>query len=161
MKVVKVLKGKAVVLMEPIFGKKEVGKNYQDRFGVYVIISRNNAKEVILVQAPNGAYFLPGGEIENKETHQETIDREMLEEVGFQVTVGNYLGEATEYFYSSHRDTYFKNPGYFYVVDQWVKVAAPTETTNGLSWVTPDEAMLLLKRGSHRWALQKWMTEKA
>ncbi|MDN6292451.1 MAG: NUDIX hydrolase, partial [Tetragenococcus halophilus] len=40
---------------------------------------------------------------------------------------------------------------------QWEKVAEPTEKNNQLHWVTPDDAMLLLKRGSHRWALQKWM----
>ena len=25
------------------------------------------------------------------------------------------------------------------------------------AYVTADDAMLLLKRGSHRWAVQKWM----
>lgn len=147
-----------MVLVEPIFGKKEADKDYKARYGAYVIIERKNKQEVILVQAPNGAFFLPGGEIEKGETHLETINREMLEEVGFKVEVGKYLGEATEYFYSSHRDTYFENPGYFYVVDKWKKVAAPTEKTNDLAWVTPDEAMLLLKRGSHRWALQQWLS---
>lgn len=143
--------------MEPVFGKKEQDKTYQARYGAYVVVSRKKGQEVILVQAPNGAYFLPGGEIEGAETHLEAIKREMLEELGFEVVVGNYLGEAVEYFYSSHRDTYFYHPGYFYVVNSWEKVAAPTEKTNNLRWVTPDEAMLLLKRGSHRWAVQKWM----
>ncbi|MGX7196483.1 NUDIX hydrolase [Enterococcus olivae] len=145
---------------KPVFGKKEVGKKYQPRYGAYVVIHRENKKEVIIVQAPNGAYFLPGGEIEQGENHLQAIDREMLEEVGFEVSVGRYLGEAMEYFYSSHRDTYFEHPGYFYVVDQWEKVAEPTETTNGLAWVTPEDAMLLLKRGSHRWAIQEWLKEE-
>lgn len=143
--------------MEPVFGKKESDKPYKARYGAYVVVSRNEGQEVILVQAPNGAYFLPGGEIEGTENHVEAINREMLEELGFEVTVGAYLGEAVEYFYSSHRDTYFYHPGYFYVVDSWKKVAEPTEKTNNLAWVTADEAMLLLKRGSHRWAVQKWM----
>lgn len=144
---------------KPIFGKKETAKTYKERLGAYVVISRNQKQEVILVQAPNGAYFLPGGEIESGETHLETIKREMLEEVGFDVYVGEYLGEAIEYFYSSHRDTYYEHPGFFYVVDYWTKVAEPTETTNQLLWTTPEDAMLLLKRGSHRWAVQKWMNE--
>ncbi|HLQ39758.1 MAG TPA: NUDIX hydrolase [Tetragenococcus sp.] len=144
-------------MKEAVFGKKEAGKDYRARYGAYIIISRSNNQEVILVQAPNGAFFLPGGEIEKNETHQQTIDREMLEEVGFKVTVSEYLGEAKEYFYSSHRDTYFAHPGYFYVASDFKEVAPPTEKTNHLHWVSPDDAMLLLKRGSHRWALQKWM----
>ena len=148
-------------MKEPIFGIKEEGKTYRARYGAYVVIPRQNDSEIIIVQAPNGAYFLPGGEIEGTETHLEAIDREMLEEVGFEVKVGEYFGESVEYFYSSHRDTYYENPGYFYLVDEWQKVAEPTETTNGLAWVTPDDAMLLLKRGSHRWAVQKWMKSQA
>jgi len=144
-------------MKEAVFGKKEEGKEYKARYGAYIVISRREKKEVILVQAPNGAFFLPGGEIEKEETHAETIAREMLEELGFSVQIGAYLGEAKEYFYSSHRDTYFEHPGYFYVADQWEKIAEPTEKTNQLYWVTPDDAMLLLKRGSHRWAMQKWM----
>ncbi len=144
-------------MKEAVFGKKEEGKKYQARYGAYIVIHRKEKQEVILVQAPNGAFFLPGGEIEKDETHEQTIAREMLEEVGFKVKIGAYLGEAKEYFYSSHRDTYFAHPGYFYIADQWEKVAEPTEKNNQLHWVTPDDAMLLLKRGSHRWALQKWM----
>lgn len=142
---------------QPVFGKKETGKPYKIRKGAYVVISREHQQEIILVQAPNGAYFLPGGEIEAGETHPETIAREMLEEVGYEVVIGDYLGEAIEYFYSSHRDTYYEHPGYFYVVDAWKQVAEPTEKTNNLLWTTPEDAMLLLKRGSHRWAVQNWM----
>lgn len=144
---------------KPVFGKKEEGKPYRARYGAYVVITRNEQQEIIIVQAPNGAFFLPGGEIEAGENHYQAIDREMLEEVGFEVEVGTYLGEAIEYFYSSHRDTYFEHPGYFYVVNDWEKVAEPTEKTNQLAWVTPEDAMLLLKRGSHRWAVQQWLKE--
>lgn len=143
---------------KPIFGKKEDGKTYKARYGAYVVIHQD--EKVIIVQAPNGAYFLPGGEIEANETHQQAIEREMLEEVGFEVEIGQYLGEGLEYFYSSHRDTYFEHPGYFYVVDVWKKVAEPTETTNELAWVTPEDALLLLKRGSHRWAIQEWLKQR-
>lgn len=144
-------------MKEPIFGVKEDSKEYKARYGAYVIVDRNEGSEVILVQAPNGAFFLPGGEIEAGEDHKMAIDREMLEELGFKVALGEYLGEAVEYFYSSHRDTNYYHPGYFYTIKSWEAVAAPTEKTNNLQWVTPDDAMLLLKRGSHRWAVQKWM----
>lgn len=144
--------------MVPIFGEKEAGKYYQDRFGAYVVIP-NLAGELVLVQAPNGAYFLPGGEIEVGEDHKMAIEREMLEEVGFEVVLGSYFGEAVEYFYSRHRDTYFQHPGYFYEVTKYQKVAEPTETTNVIEWHSPEAALILLKRGSHRWAVEQWLKQ--
>lgn len=141
----------------PTFGEKVAGQTYQSRFGAYIVIPRNENQEVVLVQAPNGAYFLPGGEIEAGEDHHQAIDREMLEELGFQVEFAGYLGEAVEYFYSRHRDTSYYHPGYFYAAKAWQQVAEPTEKTNEISWHTPEEAIQLLKRGSHRWAVEKWL----
>lgn len=140
----------------PVFGEKVTDKNYQARYGAYVVIPRATG-EIVLVQAPNGAYFLPGGEIETGEDHEMAIRREMLEEVGFEVVIGEYLGEAVEYFYSRHRDTYFYHPGYFYEVTSFSQVAEPTEKTNIIEWHAPEKAMELLKRGSHRWAVEQWL----
>ena len=50
---------------EIVFGEKEAGKPYKSRYGAYVVLP-NEKNEVILVQAPNGAYFLPGGEMRAK-----------------------------------------------------------------------------------------------
>ena len=72
----------------PKFGEKEAGKPYQARYGAYVVIPAKDQQTIVLVQAPNGAYFLPGGEIEAGENHRQAIDREMLEEVGFEVVLG-------------------------------------------------------------------------
>ena len=112
---------------------------------------------MVLVQAPNGAYFLPGGEIEGTETKEEAIHREVLEELGISVEIGCYLGEADEYFYSNHRQTAYYNPGYFYVANTWRQLSEPLERSNALHWVAPEEAVRLLKRGSHRWAVEKWL----
>lgn len=144
----------------PTFGERKINCDYKARYGSYVVVPQEDQEKIILVQAPNGAYFLPGGEIEKEETHSEAIDREMLEELGFQVQKGEYLGEAVEYFYSSHRSTHYYHPGYFYAVTNWIKVAEPTEKTNQLHWVTPKEALKLLKRGSHRWAVEQWESKK-
>ncbi|HIZ54116.1 MAG TPA: NUDIX hydrolase [Candidatus Enterococcus avicola] len=143
----------------PTFGEKNEGMAYKARHGAYVVIADEQNEKIILVQAPNGAYFLPGGEIELGENHLETINREMLEELGYEVEVTTYFGEALEYFYSRHRDTYYEHPGYFYRVGHWRKVAEPTEKTNVLAWVTPTEALQLLKRGSHRWAIEQWLQQ--
>ncbi|MBO1308478.1 NUDIX domain-containing protein [Enterococcus sp. 669A] len=144
--------------MTPIFGVKEAEKEYQARYAAYAIIA-NDQNEIIIVQAPNGAYFLPGGEIEGEETKEEAIDREMLEELGYKITLAEYLGEASEYFYSRHRDTYFYNPGYFFVADRFEKVCEPTEEGSQSTWVSPEKGIELLKRGSHQWAVKQWLAK--
>ncbi|GCF92217.1 NUDIX hydrolase [Enterococcus florum] len=142
--------------MIPTFGEKEAEKNYQARYAAYAVLA-NEKKEIVLVQAPNGAFFLPGGEIEGAETKEEAIDREMLEELGYEVRLSTYLGQADEYFYSRHRDTYFYNPGYFFIAKEWKQVSAPLEENSRSTWVTPEKGIELLKRGSHKWAVKKWL----
>ena len=44
-----------------VFGEKQVGVDYQLRQGVYAVIPNEENDKIILVQAPNGAWFLPGG----------------------------------------------------------------------------------------------------
>lgn len=140
----------------PTFGEKLENVTYKKRVGAYIIVSKDNAQQIILVQAPNGSYFLPGGEIEKRETEEEAIDREMLEELGVEVVIGQYLGQANEYFHSRHRSTDYFNPGFFYVADDWKQVGEPYEKTNQLHWVSVEAGIDLLKRGSHKWAVKEW-----
>ena len=146
---------------KPTFGKKLNNVTYKERLGAYIIVTKNHGEQIVLVQAPNGAYFLPGGEIEPGETKEEAIDREMLEELGIEVDIGYYLGQANEFFHSNHRNMDFFNPGYFYVADDWKQVGDPLETTNQLHWVSVGEGIELLKRGSHKWAVIEWQNDLA
>lgn len=143
----------------PVFGEKLADKDYVARYAAYVVIE-NEAGEIALVQAPNGAYFLPGGEIEAGETKETALVRELIEELGVAATLGQYYGQADEYFFSRHRDTYYYNPGYFYQVVSWRAVCEPTEKTNNILWTTPANAIELLKRGSHKWAVEQWLACK-
>ena len=45
--------------MNPTFGDKVEGAHYQTRYGVYAVIPNQENTKIILVQAPNGAWFLP------------------------------------------------------------------------------------------------------
>ena len=139
----------------PVFGEKNEEKNYQARYGVYSIVAREN-KEICLVQAPNGAYFLPGGEIEAGENQEKALHRELMEELGATAEIGEFLGQADEYFYSRHRDTYFYNPAYIYEVSQYEQSQAPLEDFNQLVWFPIEEAISKLKRGSHKWGIEMW-----
>ena len=124
---------------KPIFGEKKQFADYQTRYAAYIVIERD--QQIAVIEAPNGAFFLPGGEIEGEETKEEAIVRELIEEMGIVAEISSYLGEADEYFYSNYRATYYYNPGYFFVADSWKRIGEPTEKTNKIWWVSPQEAV--------------------
>lgn len=140
----------------PTFGVKEENANYTTRIGVYAIIPNQTNDQIILVQAPNGAWFLPGGEMEAGEDHLTALKRELLEELGFTATFGQYYGQADEYFYSSHRDQHYYNPAHIYQVTDFSQDQAPLEDFNQLAWFPIEEAIKQLKRGSHKWGIKEW-----
>ncbi|EHJ52557.1 NUDIX hydrolase [Streptococcus macacae] len=143
-----------------IFGEKKPNIDYVSRYGVYAVIPDKRHQKIILVQAPNGAWFLPGGEIEKKENHLQALERELIEELGFTVTIGKYYGQADEYFYSSHRHTYFHNPAHIYQATAFQKVGKPLEDFNHLKWFPITEAKEKLKRGSHKWGVECWQKDQ-
>ena len=129
-------------MTNPTFGEKEANVEYVTRYGVYAVIPDEKKEKIILIQAPNGAWFLPGGEIEEGENHQTALERELMEELGFTAQLG--------------RDTYFYNPAYLYEVTSFQEVQKPLEDFNQLAWFPVDEAIETLKRGSHKWGIQTW-----
>lgn len=143
----------------PVFGEKIDEKDYQSRFGVYGIVSRT-PNEICLVQAPNGAFLLPGGEIEAGENHEKALLRELREELGASAEIGHFLGQADEYFYSSHRDKYFYNPAYIYETKKVSFDNAPLEDFNKIFWFDPETAIIKLKRGSHQWGVREWLRKQ-
>ena len=147
---------KEIAMANPTFGEKKEGVSYKTRYGVYAVIPDSAKEKIILVQAPNGAWFLPGGEIEEGENHLEALKRELIEELGFTAEIGTYYGQADEYFYSSHRDTYYYNPAYLYEATSYQETQTPLEDFNNLAWFPIEEAIENLKRGSHKWAIESW-----
>ena len=46
-------------MANPTFGEKKANTDYVSRYGVYAVIPDAEQKQIVLVQAPNGAWFLP------------------------------------------------------------------------------------------------------
>jgi 8-oxo-dGTP diphosphatase len=141
------------------FGERLKTENYHLRIGVYGIVLNSTKDKLVVVSPPNGSYLLPGGEKEKQETDEETLKRECVEELGYEVEVGKYIGAGEDYFYSTHRKKYYHNPAYFYKIDFWQEIGDPLEDFNIIEWMTPLEALKKLKRGSHRWAVEQYIKD--
>ena len=96
------------------------------------------------------------GEIEAGEDHLQALKRELIEELGFTAVLGQYYGQADEYFYSSHRDTYYYNPAYIYEVLDYTEAQNHWKILTILLGFPVDEAIKNSKRGSHKWGIEQW-----
>lgn len=137
------------------FGEKEVGKEYIYRAGAYAVIFHD--EKVAVIQTSDGKFFLPGGGIESNENHQECLNREALEEMGMEIKVGEYLGAARRYFYSTNQYKYYLSDGYFYICNKGKVVANPMEEDHHLIWLEPKQAAECLFHEHQSWAIEKAM----
>ena len=72
------------------------------RTSIYGIVIKDNA---VLRSKQSNGYDLPGGGIEDGETDQEGVEREVAEETGLQVEAQQQVGEQKEgYFKRTHSD---------------------------------------------------------
>jgi 8-oxo-dGTP diphosphatase len=136
-----------------IFGEKLSGVEYRERTGVYGI-AEDALGRAAIVRIPTG-YFLIGGGIEPGEEREAALRREFLEETGYSVTVGDYIGTAGGYYYSDYFGSYMFGTGFFYRVRMLEKVAEPVETDHALVFVEKPGCARLLKYDYQRWAVVK------
>lgn len=84
------------------------------RYGSYCIILKDN--NILLTLKKSGPYKglwgLPGGKIELKETPEETLVREVIEETAYSVEKFQLVGTST--FFKQHDDYEFHHIGIIY-----------------------------------------------
>ena len=76
-------------MIDPVFGRKDPKLDYHTRIGAYGVIPDHSGARLLILQAPNHALFLPGGGVEEGETPEVTLARELLEEFGATVSQSN------------------------------------------------------------------------
>ena len=128
---------------------------YEDRYSSYAIIKNNN-EEIAVVEMIGWGYIFPGGKIEENENSQETIKRETLEEIGYEVSNLEYYEKFETFYQISSRGRLINchNIADFYLGNMKDKIMEPIEKTN-LHWFKLNELYGKLKLDFQNVVLEK------
>lgn len=136
-----------------VFGKKLEGLTYRRRVGVYGIFFDQSGEKTAVVRTNKG-YFLIGGGLEGKESHEECLSRETLEELGWEIEMQHYIGTAEMYLLSQEKIPFIAD-SYFYRAEMIRHKQEPIELDHQLEWIPVGEASHLLKLEHQAWAVAR------
>jgi 8-oxo-dGTP diphosphatase len=144
---------------ELIFGEQIKGIDYRYRPGSYGIVV-NSQYQICIVRTATG-YALPGGGIEEGETLEQALLREVNEETGFIVSVQQALGTAI-HFTHSETEGYIKKGCFYYSCLFRAIEKAPSEKDHTPEWCTYTEALdrLKEKEQAHHWAVRTFFSSE-
>jgi 8-oxo-dGTP pyrophosphatase MutT (NUDIX family) len=100
--------------VKPTFGSIEPEIRYTERRAAYAVIV---TKEDTVTTVKTGqSYFLPGGSLPD-ETPEDTVIREVNEELARSVRLIRQIGEAVQYFYASIDNQYYQVQATFFLAE--------------------------------------------
>lgn len=142
---------KALLAERLVFGAADPNVRYCERRAAYVVIIRN--AKVAMVSSGQ-KHFLPGGGSMPGEAPEETVVREVHEELGRRVRLIRSLGEATQYFYSNDNDRHYKMLATFFAGEFTDDVCGGTGQ-HQLDWLSVTETDRACFHECHTWAVRQ------
>ena len=98
------------------FGKPLEGVAYTERPAAYAVVTGENGT-VAAVRGTTGMIGLPGGGSLPGDTPEETVRREVREELARNVRLVGRIGEATQFFYAADEDRHYKMQAVFFLAE--------------------------------------------
>ena len=138
-------------------GKKIENKEYYKRPGAYAIIERNQDNKIAIVTNGIGYFFLGGG-LENDETNEEALRRELIEESGYTITDIRFFDSVSTYIFNEEKG-YMDIDAKIFIAKFHKKIAEPIEKDHKIIWVDPLEYKDKLFREYQRYILGKYVSE--
>jgi len=132
------------------FGQVLPEISYVERPGAYGFIL-NDLREIALVKTSFGL-FLPGGGLDDGEDELTGLERELREEIGYEVVQATFLMRAAQYHWSEFYRRHFKKLGAFYEVEATAPAVDTCAPGHALVWVPLDRAAAELSQEFQRWA---------
>ncbi|MEH6677453.1 NUDIX domain-containing protein [Phenylobacterium sp.] len=143
----------------PQFGAPEPGRAYPDRPVAFGVGVREGLVALVRVEPADGPVRidLPGGGIDPGESAEQALAREFVEETGLEVSAKARLTLADHYFVNGASEAYNTRGVFFAVEILDERPDQKIEADHTLFWRPPAEALTLLSRDSHAWALACWL----
>jgi 8-oxo-dGTP diphosphatase len=132
-----------------VFGSRIKGVEYENRPAAYAVIRNPVGAFAVVGEGPG--YILPGGGSEAGESPEETVRREVREELGRSVLLNRKLGEAIQYFQAGGR--FYKMFAVFFAADLTNDFQLKGECE--LLWLTVSELEKNLFHECHKWAVRQ------
>jgi len=135
-----------------VFGSPEPNIRYIERRAAYVVIVRSDGN-IAMVKGRQKC-FLPGGGSLPDEAPEDTVAREVSEELARSVRIVRSLGEATQYFYSIDDERHYEIRATFFVGEFTDETTADT-AEHELSWLAQKEMEQACFHACHAWAVRQ------
>ena len=143
--------GNATVIERLIFGAPDPNVRYRERRAAYVVVIRRS--KVAMVSSGQ-KHFLPGGGSMPGEAPEETVAREVHEELARSVRLVRRLGEATQYFYSTDDDRHYEMLAVFFA-GEFTGDGYSGAGEQQLDWLSVTETDHACFHESHAWAVRQ------
>jgi len=134
------------------FGERVEGRSYTPRPGAYAIVMDEG--KIAVIRGKTGQCFLPGGGIEEGETAETALAREVREECGWKIRTATKVGQALQYV-ATEREGCFALHCTFFKVSTVGRLRSKVGDHHGdaIEWLSPQEAMTRLERECDAWAI--------
>ncbi len=140
------------------FGLRLEGVAYVDRPAAYAVIAGENGT-LAAVRGTSGKFFLPGGGRLPGEAAEETVRREVREELARSVRLVRKMAEVRQFFYAADEDCHYKMLSMFFLAE------FPDEPSSrgqhDLLWLPLAEAQGAFFHESHAWAARHVLASSA
>jgi 8-oxo-dGTP diphosphatase len=136
------------------FGERDPAATYILRPGAYAIMQDEQGRIGIVVTPTGG--FLPGGGMEEDESPEQALIREVQEECGLHVLVIERLGNAVQLVHSAREAKHFRKECIFFRVVALGSTGTAIEPEHELIWLDRAQALEELTHASYRWAVEEW-----
>jgi len=129
-----------------VFGAADPAIQYVSRAAAYAVIIQQ--KRIAAVTTTSG-YFLPGGGSQSGETPEETVAREVREELARDVRIIRQIGEGIQYFYADGNN--YRMEAIFFEAEFASEASGIGE--HELYWLEPEALLHGFFHQSHAWAV--------
>ncbi|HEY0079129.1 MAG TPA: NUDIX domain-containing protein [Pyrinomonadaceae bacterium] len=138
---------------ELTFGSPEPGVEYAERRAAYVVIIDGEGRVAMVLDRQR--YFLPGGGAWAGETPEQTIAREVEEELARGVRLTRRLGDALQFYYSIADERHYRMHATFFSGQLTDEPRPDLTPEHELLWLPLDEAQRRCFHRCHAWAIER------